>query len=116
MVRYLTTNGNRPRLEREKTVFRGPLQGRSDRWEGFWRLLQVRSGECPDVAFAMGSHHDTENIVLSLGSSMHAQDTSPDSGAEDSGYRQELERSLSLRHLLVYDMVFLVPIAPMAVF
>ena len=47
---------------------------------------------------------------------MHAQDTSPDSGAEDSGYRQELERSLSLRHLLVYGMVFLVPIAPMAVF
>ncbi len=34
----------------------------------------------------------------------------------DGGYRQELERSLSLRHLLVYGMVFLVPVAPMAVF
>lgn len=39
----------------------------------------------------------------------------PDAGAED-GYRQELDRSLSLRHLVVYGMVFIVPIAPMAVF
>ncbi len=32
------------------------------------------------------------------------------------GYRQELDRALSLRHLLVYGMVFIVPIAPVAVY
>ncbi|MBS0433078.1 MAG: APC family permease, partial [Proteobacteria bacterium] len=32
------------------------------------------------------------------------------------GYRQELDRALDLRHLLVYGMVFIVPIAPVAVY
>lgn len=32
------------------------------------------------------------------------------------GYRQELDRVLGLRHLLVYGMVFMVPIAPMGVY
>ncbi|MGH8111082.1 MAG: APC family permease [Rhodanobacteraceae bacterium] len=32
------------------------------------------------------------------------------------GYRQELERTLELRHLLVYGMIFMVPIAPWAVY
>lgn len=32
------------------------------------------------------------------------------------GYRQELDRALHLRHLLVYGMVFMVPIAPMSVY
>jgi amino acid transporter len=36
--------------------------------------------------------------------------------AHDTGYRQELERTLSLRHLLVYGMIFMVPIAPWAVY
>lgn len=31
-------------------------------------------------------------------------------------YKQELNRSLSLRHLLIYGMVFMVPIAPMGVY
>ncbi|MGH8191056.1 MAG: APC family permease [Rhodanobacteraceae bacterium] len=33
-----------------------------------------------------------------------------------SGYRQELERTLELRHLVVYGMIFMVPIAPWAVY
>ena len=37
-------------------------------------------------------------------------------GVEAFGYRQELRRSLSLFDLLVYGLVFIVPIAPMAVF
>lgn len=32
------------------------------------------------------------------------------------GYRQELERRLELRHLVVYGMIFMVPIAPWAVY
>ncbi|MGH8234661.1 MAG: APC family permease [Rhodanobacteraceae bacterium] len=32
------------------------------------------------------------------------------------GYRQELERTLELRHLVVYGMIFMVPIAPWAVY
>ena len=34
----------------------------------------------------------------------------------DAGYRQELDRTLGLRQLLVYGMIFMVPIAPMAVY
>lgn len=34
----------------------------------------------------------------------------------DAGYRQELNRTLGLRQLLVYGMIFMVPIAPMAVY
>lgn len=33
-----------------------------------------------------------------------------------SGYRQELDRALGLRHLLVYGVVFMAPIAPMGVY
>ena len=32
------------------------------------------------------------------------------------GYQQELRRSLTLRDLLVYGLVFMVPIAPFAIF
>jgi amino acid transporter len=35
---------------------------------------------------------------------------------EDFGYRQELKRSLRLRDLLVYGLIFMVPIAPFAIF
>ena len=38
------------------------------------------------------------------------------SGVEGLGYRQELKRSLSLPDLLVYGLVFIGPIAPVAVF
>jgi len=34
----------------------------------------------------------------------------------DSGYRQELERRLGLGHLIVFGLIFMVPIAPMAVY
>ncbi|MGH8282581.1 MAG: APC family permease [Gammaproteobacteria bacterium] len=34
----------------------------------------------------------------------------------ESGYRQELDRRLSLGHLVVYGMIFMVPIAPFAVY
>jgi len=37
-------------------------------------------------------------------------------GLADFGYKQELKRSLSLRDLLVYGMIFMVPIAPFAIF
>ena len=36
--------------------------------------------------------------------------------AEGTGYRQELNRALRFRHLLVYGMVFMVPIAPMGIY
>ena len=36
--------------------------------------------------------------------------------ATDASYRQELDRTLGLRQLLVYGMIFMVPIAPMAVY
>src|ERR1044071_388077 len=32
------------------------------------------------------------------------------------GYRQELSRSLSFRHLLIYGLIFMVPIAPFGIF
>jgi len=35
---------------------------------------------------------------------------------EGAGYRQELNRALHFRHLLVYGMVFMVPIAPMGIY
>ncbi|MGH8279211.1 MAG: APC family permease [Gammaproteobacteria bacterium] len=45
--------------------------------------------------------------------SVHATDSGAAQGA---GYRQELNRALGLRHLLVYGMIFMVPIAPMSVY
>lgn len=45
--------------------------------------------------------------------SIHRDDPGTPAGAS---YRQELDRTLSLRHLLVYGMIFMVPIAPMAVY
>jgi amino acid transporter len=38
------------------------------------------------------------------------------SGLEAFGYRQELRRSLGLRDLLIYGLIFIVPIAPFTVF
>jgi len=40
----------------------------------------------------------------------------PDSGVESFGYRQELKRTLSAFDLLVYGLVFIVPIAPWSSF
>ena len=37
-------------------------------------------------------------------------------GLEQFGYRQELSRSLSFTDLLIYGLIFMVPIAPMAIF
>lgn len=37
-------------------------------------------------------------------------------GLKGAEYKQELDRALKLRHLLIYGMVFMVPIAPMAVY
>ncbi|WP_448640316.1 APC family permease [Geodermatophilus sp. URMC 63] len=39
-----------------------------------------------------------------------------ESGVEEFGYRQELKRSLSFTDLLVYGLVFMVPIAPFGIF
>ncbi|RBY95283.1 amino acid permease [Blastococcus sp. TF02-8] len=40
----------------------------------------------------------------------------PDPGVEAFGYKQELKRSLSFTDLLVYGLVFMVPIAPFGIF
>jgi amino acid transporter len=40
----------------------------------------------------------------------------PRSGVEEFGYRQELKRSLSFTDLLVYGLIFMVPIAPFGIF
>jgi amino acid transporter len=43
--------------------------------------------------------------------------TAPDSaGLEQFGYRQELSRSLSFADLLIYGLIFMVPIAPFGIF
>src|SRR4051794_7954039 len=39
-----------------------------------------------------------------------------DPGVEAFGYRQELKRSLSFTDLLVYGLIFMVPIAPFGIF
>ncbi|SIT08043.1 hypothetical protein [Alicyclobacillus vulcanalis] len=36
--------------------------------------------------------------------------------ANQQGYQQELKRTLHLRDLVVYGMIFMVPIAPMAIY
>lgn len=43
-------------------------------------------------------------------------DSAASSGLEAFGYHQELRRSLALRDLLIYGLIFIVPIAPFAVF
>jgi len=46
-------------------------------------------------------------------------ETSPEQASAEldaAGYTQQLDRRLGLRHLLVYGMVFIVPIAPVAVY
>jgi amino acid transporter len=40
----------------------------------------------------------------------------PDESIEQFGYRQELDRTLSFRDLLVYGLIFMVPIAPFGIF
>lgn len=42
--------------------------------------------------------------------------TRSDSGLEELGYRQELHRGLSTTDLIIYGLVFMVPIAPWAIF
>ncbi|MDB5937437.1 MAG: putative amino acid transporter, partial [Massilia sp.] len=37
-------------------------------------------------------------------------------GIEEFGYRQELKRTLKFSDLLVYGLIFMVPIAPFAIF
>ena len=37
-------------------------------------------------------------------------------GLEQFGYRQELSRSLSFSDLLIYGLIFMVPIAPFGIF
>ena len=37
-------------------------------------------------------------------------------GVEQFGYKQELRRSLSFTDLLVYGLIFMVPIAPFGIF
>jgi amino acid transporter len=44
-----------------------------------------------------------------------ADENAPD-GVEAFGYRQELKRSLSFTDLLVYGLIFMVPIAPFGIF
>ena len=44
---------------------------------------------------------------------VRAPDAGPEAGTP---YRQELARTLELRHLLVFGMIFMVPIAPWAVY
>lgn len=41
---------------------------------------------------------------------------SKDSSVSEFGYKQELKRSLSLRDLVVYGMIFMVPIAPFGIY
>jgi amino acid transporter len=43
-------------------------------------------------------------------------DAAPADGVEAFGYRQELKRSLSFTDLLVYGLIFMVPIAPFGIF
>jgi amino acid transporter len=43
-------------------------------------------------------------------------DPAPADGVEAFGYRQELKRSLSFTDLLVYGLIFMVPIAPFGIF
>lgn len=43
-------------------------------------------------------------------------DATGDQSVEAFGYRQELKRSLSFTDLLVYGLVFMVPIAPFGIF
>ncbi len=45
-----------------------------------------------------------------------SEDQEISSGLKTSSYRQELDRTLSLPHLVVYGMIFMVPIAPFAVY
>jgi amino acid transporter len=45
-----------------------------------------------------------------------AEEQSPESALGAFGYRQELKRGLTLRDLLVYGLVFMVPIAPFSIF
>jgi hypothetical protein len=40
----------------------------------------------------------------------------PMSDLEKFGYREELSRSLTTRDLVVYGMIFMVPIAPYSIF
>ncbi|MGH8212379.1 MAG: APC family permease, partial [Rhodanobacteraceae bacterium] len=56
-------------------------------------------------------------MSIPTGSNHQARASADENGAQgNAGYRQELDRVLKLRHLLVYGMVFIVPIAPVAVY
>ncbi|MGW4638584.1 APC family permease [Sphaerisporangium sp. NPDC004334] len=45
-----------------------------------------------------------------------ASDSTPAAGVERFGYKQELQRSLSFADLLIYGLIFMVPIAPFGIF
>jgi amino acid transporter len=47
---------------------------------------------------------------------MNDRASDPHAGVEAFGYRQELKRSLSFTDLLVYGLIFMVPIAPFGIF
>lgn len=51
-----------------------------------------------------------------LGLAAGSADVGGGDGIEDFGYRQELKRTLKFSDLLVYGLIFMVPIAPFAIF
>ena len=54
--------------------------------------------------------------ISSEGNRQARADAKSGAAQPGAGYRQELDRALKLRHLLVYGMVFIVPVAPVAVY
>src|SRR5215469_943328 len=65
-----------------------------------------------------GAHQRRKGAPMTddSGSSTATPDSTADSNLEEFGYRQELRRSLRLRDLIVYGLIFMVPIAPFAIF
>jgi amino acid transporter len=58
----------------------------------------------------------TEDAAASKSATPAAEGGESQQALESFGYHQELKRSLGLRDLIIYGLVFMVPIAPFAIF
>jgi amino acid transporter len=64
----------------------------------------------------MSDHRTTHDPSGPAGAVPGPSPATGDPGVEAFGYRQELKRSLSFSDLLIYGLVFMVPIAPFGIF
>jgi amino acid transporter len=78
--------------------------------------MQIARNVARFSAVCMRATMATEDAAASKSATPAAEGGESQQALESFGYHQELKRSLGLRDLIIYGLVFMVPIAPFAIF